>query len=54
LAELVNIPKKVALDAISTHPGNLLQKIEMIRDPNYIMSGIKVISLKKEGNSDEY
>ncbi|HUX99523.1 MAG TPA: RNase P subunit p30 family protein [Candidatus Deferrimicrobium sp.] len=54
LTGLINIPKTEALNAISLNPGKLLQKIEMIRDPNYIMSGVKVVSLENEEKNDDY
>ena len=48
LAGLVMIPEKAAIDAISANPEKLIQKIEMIRDPNQIMAGVRVVPLEGE------
>ncbi|MFX1295545.1 MAG: RNase P subunit p30 family protein [Promethearchaeota archaeon] len=52
LAGLVKIPEKDALNAISNYPEKLIQKIKMIRDPNYIMAGVRVVPSEEEGKNN--
>ncbi|NVM27372.1 MAG: hypothetical protein HWN65_00910 [Candidatus Helarchaeota archaeon] len=47
LARLVKIPEKNAFAAMSLHPEKLVRKAEMIKDPNYIMAGVRVVSLEE-------
>lgn len=54
LAGLMKIPEKYAVNAISIYPEKLIQKIRMIRDPNYIMAGVRVISSEKDEEYNEY
>lgn len=48
LSSLMKIPEKYALNAISIQPEKLIQKIKMIRDPNYIMAGVRLVSSEKD------
>ncbi len=48
LAGLVKIPEKHVISAISSNPRLLIQKHEMIRDPNHVMAGVRVVSLGEE------
>ncbi|TFG06017.1 MAG: hypothetical protein EU536_00305 [Promethearchaeota archaeon] len=43
LAGLVKIPEKRALRALSEYPEQLIKKVLMIRDPNYIMAGVHIV-----------
>ncbi|MHA1651131.1 MAG: RNase P subunit p30 family protein [Candidatus Helarchaeota archaeon] len=53
LASLVKIPEKIAFEAVSTHAEKLIQKIHMIRDPNYIMAGVRIVSPTEEGENGD-
>ncbi len=48
LADLVQIPPDAAINALSVYPEMLLAKIQNMRDPNYIMPGVRVVPLEKE------
>ncbi len=53
LAGLVNIPEKEAITAISEYPELFIQKINMIRDPDYIMAGVHIVSDEEETEEEE-
>jgi len=48
LAGLVKIPDKQAINALSSYPEILVRKIQMRRDPNYIMAGVRIVSPEEE------
>jgi len=48
LAGLVKIPEKRALRALSEDPEHLIQKLLMIRDPNCIMAGVRIVQPEEE------
>lgn len=51
LAGLVKIPEKQATNALSSYPEILIRKIQMRRDPNYIMAGVRVVSPEEGENN---
>jgi len=48
LSGLIGIPEQLAQRALSEYPGKLITRLEMIRDPSYVMAGVRVIAMEKE------
>ncbi len=48
LAGLIKIPEKQATCALSSYPEMLIQKIRMMRDPNCIMAGVRVVPSEED------
>ncbi|MHA1130389.1 MAG: RNase P subunit p30 family protein [Candidatus Helarchaeota archaeon] len=53
LTNLVKIPEVEAIKGVSSYPEKLIEKIKMIRDPNYIMAGIRIVTTEGEGKGGE-
>jgi ribonuclease P/MRP protein subunit RPP1 len=51
LAGLVKIPEKQATSALSSYPEILIHKIQMRRDPNCIMAGVRVVPPEEKENN---